>query len=106
MPFSSPGDLPAPGIEPGSPALEADALTSEPPGKPPGKDLNLLGQPPGSAFQRQLGERSLAFYYLESSWVRLNFGIRRISIQLGLSLRTWTPFFASQAGSFHGGNRD
>ena len=26
-------DLPDPGIEPGSPALEADALTSEPPGK-------------------------------------------------------------------------
>ena len=34
MPFPSPGDLPDPGIEPGSPALEADALTSEPPGKP------------------------------------------------------------------------
>ena len=32
--FPSPGDLPNPGIEPGSPALEADALTSEPPGKP------------------------------------------------------------------------
>ena len=30
--FPSPGDLPNPGIEPGSPALEADALTSEPPG--------------------------------------------------------------------------
>ena len=27
------GDLPDPGIEPGSPALEADALISEPPGK-------------------------------------------------------------------------
>ena len=34
LPFPSPGDLPDPGIEPGSPALEADALTSEPPGKP------------------------------------------------------------------------
>ena len=34
LPFPSPGDLPVPGIEPGSPALEADALTSEPPGKP------------------------------------------------------------------------
>ena len=32
--FPSPGDLPNPGIEPASPALEADALTSEPPGKP------------------------------------------------------------------------
>ena len=34
LPFPSPGDLPNPGIEPGFPTLEADALTSEPPGKP------------------------------------------------------------------------
>ena len=34
LPFPSPGDLPNSGMEPGSPALEADALTSEPPGKP------------------------------------------------------------------------
>ena len=33
LPFPSPGDLPDPGIEPGSPSLEADTLTSEPPGK-------------------------------------------------------------------------
>ena len=31
LPFPSPRDLTDPGIEPGSPALEADALTSEPP---------------------------------------------------------------------------
>ena len=34
LPFPSPGDLPDPGIKPGSPALQANALTSEPPGKP------------------------------------------------------------------------
>ena len=34
FPFPSPGDLPDPGIEPGSPALQEDALPSEPPGKP------------------------------------------------------------------------
>ena len=34
LPFPSPGDLPDSGIKPGSPTLEADALTSEPPGKP------------------------------------------------------------------------
>ena len=34
FPFPSPGDLPNPGIEPGSPTLQADALSSEPPGKP------------------------------------------------------------------------
>ena len=33
LPFPSLGDLPNPEPEPGSPALEADALTSEPPGK-------------------------------------------------------------------------
>ena len=32
--FPSPGDLPNPGIEPGSPALQADSLPTEPPGKP------------------------------------------------------------------------
>ena len=35
FPFPSPGDLPDLGIEPRSPALQADALPSEPPGKPP-----------------------------------------------------------------------
>ena len=33
LPGPPPGDLPDPGIKPESPALEADALTSEPPGK-------------------------------------------------------------------------
>ena len=32
--FPFPGDLPYPGIEPRSPALWADALSSKPPGKP------------------------------------------------------------------------
>ena len=31
LPFPSPGDLPNPGIEPGSPVLQTDALLSEPP---------------------------------------------------------------------------
>ena len=34
LPLPSPGYLPNPRIEPGSPALQADALSSEPPGKP------------------------------------------------------------------------
>ncbi|CAI9174450.1 unnamed protein product [Rangifer tarandus platyrhynchus] len=33
LPFPSPGDCPDPGIKPGSPALQADSLPSEPPGK-------------------------------------------------------------------------
>ena len=34
LPCPSPEDLPVPGIEPGSPALQADSLPAEPPGKP------------------------------------------------------------------------
>ena len=34
QPFPSPGDLLNPGIEPGSPALQAGSLLCEPPGKP------------------------------------------------------------------------
>ena len=33
LPFPSPGSLPDPGIELRSPALQADSLPSEPPGK-------------------------------------------------------------------------
>ena len=34
LPFPPPGNLPDPGIKPGSPALQADSLLSEPPGSP------------------------------------------------------------------------
>ena len=34
LPFPSPGILPDPEVEPGSPALQVDSLPSEPPGKP------------------------------------------------------------------------
>ena len=40
LPFPFPGDLPNPGIEPRSPALEVEALPSEPPGK-----LNYISIP-------------------------------------------------------------
>ena len=48
LPFPSPGDLPHPGIEPGSPALQAEGLLSEPPGKPKmvgGANSNLESKP-------------------------------------------------------------
>ena len=41
LPFPSPGDLPNPGIKPRSPALQTDALPSEPPGKPLDKQNQL-----------------------------------------------------------------
>ena len=40
LPFPSPGGLPDPGIEPRSPALQADALLSEPAGKPKDKHVS------------------------------------------------------------------
>ena len=42
MPFPSPGDLPDPGIEPGSPALQAGFGPSEPPGKTVASVSHLL----------------------------------------------------------------
>ena len=42
LPFPSPGDLPDPGIEPGSPALQADSLPSEAPGKRPGEGKYMI----------------------------------------------------------------
>ena len=54
--FPSPGDLPNPGIESGSPALQADALPSEPLG-------NLFNwNKSGSMFRnRGLGKQFKAF---------------------------------------------
>ena len=34
LPVASPGDLPDPGVESRSPALQADSFMSEPPGRP------------------------------------------------------------------------
>ena len=34
LPFPSPRDLPNPGVDSGFPALQADSLLAEPPGKP------------------------------------------------------------------------
>ena len=47
MPFPSPGDVPNPGIESRSPTLQADALPSEQPGKPDGKEPPFNAEDPG-----------------------------------------------------------
>ena len=39
LPCHPPGDLSNPGIKPRSPALQADSLPSEPPGKPLKKEI-------------------------------------------------------------------
>ena len=47
LPFPSLGDLPDPGIKPGSPALQAVSLLSEAPGKPPDVVLVVKNPPLG-----------------------------------------------------------
>ena len=42
LPFPSPGDLPNPGIEPGSPALQADSLLTELQGKQMVKRMSTM----------------------------------------------------------------
>ena len=74
-------DLPNPGIEPGSPALQADSLPSEPPGKPRVEDAAAAakslqscptlcdpidGSPPGSPIPGILQARTL-------EWVAISF---------------------------------
>ena len=48
LPFPSPGDLPDPGIKPRSPTLQADALPSEPLGKPQSQIPFLIKRNQGS----------------------------------------------------------
>ena len=55
--FPSPGNLPNPGIEPRSPALQTDALPSESPGKPqpPVIPLQIPGAPLVKPHQKLIG---------------------------------------------------
>ena len=73
MPFPSPGDLSHQGIEPKSPALQADSLPSEPPGSPSsdkelGKKKLLGGTDAG-----QCPRTGKLFRALESVFLRLGF---------------------------------
>ena len=69
----SPGTLPDPGIEPGSPALQADSLLSEPPGKPKNTGVGSLSLLQGT------------FPAQKSNWGLLH--CRRILSQLSLPNR-------------------
>ena len=52
LPFPSPGDFPNPGIEPGSPVLQADSLPTELQGKPVYSSLtNSFGEGNGTLLQ-------------------------------------------------------
>ena len=75
LPCPSPGDLPDPGMEPRSPTLQADSLTSEPPGKPTyllpqGKSLQLSMATLGFGLPQWLsGKESPAMQETLETWV-------------------------------------
>ena len=71
LPFPSPGDLPGPGMEPGSPVLKAGSLLSEPPGKLE-KDTFLL-------------KKAVCFASQAHSWNRTHFLKPSSSVSFSLS---------------------
>ena len=58
QPFPTPGDLPNPGIEPRSPALQVDSLPGEPTGKPKNIGVGSLSLLQGS-FPTQKSDQGL-----------------------------------------------
>ena len=80
LPFPSPGDLSDPGIEPGSPALQANTLPFEPPGKPSKFHIyaliNCIGVEPICRAER-LGYRGQTYRHQEGKEGGMNweFGI-------------------------------
>ena len=69
LPFPSPGGLPDPGIKPRSPTFQADALPSEPPGKPPFNALNHYQNQPRLSNECILNKQSLNLYsYPHPQW--------------------------------------
>ena len=113
LPFPSPGDLPDPGIEPRSPSLQADALPSEPPGKPAEahkedriniwKEINLIFSPSsemtfGNFFFANELEKEMATHSSILAWKipwmeepgRLqSMGSRRVGHDCATSLHFW-----------------
>ena len=56
LPCPPPGDLPNPGIEPRSPAMRADSLPSEPPGKPKNTGVGSLSLLQGNILTHELNQ--------------------------------------------------
>ena len=77
LPFPSPADLPYSRIKPGSPAFQADALTSESPGKPKNcKNMYLL------YFYISMIILLLPLFYREGNWGIEIFSINCFKSQL------------------------
>ena len=76
LPFPSPGDLPDPGIESRSPALQVDSLPSEPPEKP-SKFMFLIKREPldkaifkeGRCLMQKHKEKTSIYEPRRESWI-------------------------------------
>ena len=79
QPFPSPGDLPNPGIEPRSPALQADSLPAEPPGV--GSLFLLQGIFPTQESNQGLLHCRRILYQLRSQGSPTPFIIRKMKIR-------------------------
>ena len=90
LPFPSPTDLPNPGIEPGSPALQADSLSSELPGKPNAGDPGSgpgLGRSPGGGHGSPLQSSCLENPVGRGAWRNVVRGVAKSRTRLSDSVR-------------------
>ena len=69
LPFPSPGDFPDPGIKPRSPALQADSLSFEPPGKYKPEHLTARQDFPEFSFPQSLKPTTFDVSPTMSAWV-------------------------------------
>ena len=89
LPLPSPGDLPYPGIEPGSPTLQVDSLLSEPPGKP--QRLNKgVGKKNPSAKSRNHRQKSKKANQGIIVWLYHNKGLGKYWVEFG-GVFPWAP---------------
>ena len=68
FPFPPPGDLPHPGIDPRFPALQADSLPSEPPGKWEKKSHSKIAIKEWEANDTDKNHNNIASIYLYKHW--------------------------------------
>ena len=87
LPFPSPGDLPHPGIKPRSPASQADALPSEPPGSPSWlRSHNFVTQESAVSSLVRQNNKAILFYFPPTSVSKIWCGIKCIETELS----AWT----------------
>ena len=87
--FPSPGDLPNPGIEPGSPMLQEDSLPSEPPGKPKNTGVGSL-----SLLQGIFPTQELNWGLLHCRWI-----LYQLSHEGSPGILEWVAYHFSRASS-------